>query len=266
MNKNLYSLRMHATRHQGHLSGAERLAVAEDLEWLAGELVKRALRHPRGCAEHIRLSIDLIPHHEIRTGRLLDLRTVRVFDYQQGRAAARQLLIEAGVGATAVDAAMKWMMCGAAPDGRSMRGAMVVDALSGARIEDDPARGVRVSRMDLTAIAERELRRKLAEQELDNPHVREALVLATKVLSAPQVIAELCWSDDPCYTAGYVTSRKQGYVRFPYLKPIGDERGGRAFFVHGKTLNYAALADYLERAVLLIDRLGEINGVSDWRG
>lgn len=266
MSEPLYSLRMHASRQNGHLSGCERLAAHGDLERLAGEMVSRALRHPRGCAEQIRLSIDLVPVAAIGRGRLLDLHTLAVDDYHQGRQAAHQLLLAAGVEARAVEAAMTGIAQGAGSDGRSMRGAMLVDALSGARLEADPARGVRASRMDLTPVAAAQLRQQLAQRGLDNPHVREALVLATKVLAAPQVLAELCWSDDPEYTAGYVATREQGYVRFPHLKPLGDERGGRAFFVHRQGLDRDALVRFLEQAVLLIDEVGVIGGSSDWKG
>jgi 6-carboxyhexanoate--CoA ligase len=37
--------------------------------------------------------------------------------------------------------------------------------------------------------------------------VKEAPVLATKVSAHPATIAELCWSDDPEYITGYVTSK-----------------------------------------------------------
>ncbi len=265
MSESLYSLRMHARCQDSHLSGCERLAATDDLERLAAEMVGRALQHPRGRAERIRLSIDLVPAETIRRGRLLDLHTVRVDDYRQGRQAARQLLLAAGVHADAADAAIERIAQGAAPDGRSMRGAMLIDAVSGARLEADPARGVRASRMDLTPATERELRQRLAMRGLDNPHVREALVLATKVLAAPQVLAELCWSDDPDYTAGYVATREHGYVRFPHLKPPGEERGGRAFFVRGDSFDPEALSAFLEHAVLLIDEVGEIGGTSDWK-
>ncbi len=264
MSDSLYSLRMHSKREDSHLSGCERLAGTEDLERLAAEMVGRALQHPRGQAEHLRLSIDLVPPAAIQRGQLLDLRTIRVNDCHQGRQAARQLLLEAGVQARAVDGAIDHIARGAGVDGRSMRGAMLVDAESGVRLEADPSRGVRASRMDLTPEADLELRRLLAQRGLDNPHVREALVLATKVLSAPQVMAELCWSDDPDYTAGYAATQAHGYVRFPHLKPKGDERGGRAFFVRSGA-DLAALAEYLEHAVLLIDRIGAIGGTSDWK-
>ncbi|MEJ2199878.1 MAG: 6-carboxyhexanoate--CoA ligase [Desulfuromonadaceae bacterium] len=229
MNDPLYSLRMHAKRQGAHLSGGERLARLDALEDLAAQLLARALRHPRGRAEQIRLSIDRIPAEVVQRGRLLDLRTIRVVDYRQGRQAARQLLLQVGVQERAVDAAMAQLSAGAGADGRSMRGAMLVDCCSGARLEADPSRGVRVSRMDLTAAAEATLRQRLALRELDNPHVREALVLASKVLTAPPVVAELCWSDDPDYCAGSVASREQGYVRFSQLKPLGEERGGGLF-------------------------------------
>ncbi len=264
MNEPLYSIRMHANCQHSHLSGCERLAGCEDLERLASEMVSRALQHPRGRAEQIRLSVDLIPVEAICRGKLLDLHTLRVDDYFQGRQAARQLLQAAGVQACAADAAIERIAQGAAPDGRSMRGAMLIDAVSGARLEADPARGVRASRMDLTPAAELELRQRLRSRGLDNPHVREALVLATKVLAAPQVLAELCWSDDPDYTAGYVASRTHGYVRFPHLKPLGEERGGRAFFVRNDRLDLETLTAFLEHAVLLIDEVGEIGGTSDW--
>lgn len=265
MDESLYSVRMHSRRENRHLSGAERLVGPADLAAAAAAMVRRALEHPRGRAEEIRLAVDLVPPTTMRRGRLLDLRTFRVRDYQQGRGAARCLLQQAGVVEAAVTAAMDWIAQGAAPDGRAMRGAMLIDAASGARLEADPARGVRASRMDLTADAEAELRSRLAERGLDNPHVREALVLASKVLAAPEVLAELCWSDDPDYTAGYVASRSFGYVRFPQLKPRGEERGGRAFFVHGATLDREGLVTFLEHAVLLIDQIGTIGGAEDWR-
>jgi 6-carboxyhexanoate--CoA ligase len=66
------------------------------------------------------------------------------------------------------------------------------------------------------------------------------------------MVAELCWSDDPDYTAGYVASLKTGYVRFPFLKERGDERGGRAFFVDKDSVNIASLIEYLQAAAVLI--------------
>ena len=82
--------------------------------------------------------------------------------------------------------------------------------------------------------------KKLAAIGLTHFRTREALALATKVAHAPGIIAELCWSDDPDYTAGYVASPRIGYVRFPVLKLPDDPRGGRVFFVDRNTLDIEA--------------------------
>lgn len=265
MSADLYSIRMHATTDGQHLSGAERLAPAAELERLTAELLRRALAHPRGVADAVRLSVEAISPGELRRGRLPDLRTVTVTDWRQGRAAALHFLAEAGVAAGAARGAMEALAEGAAPGGCSMRGAMLVEAGSGERLEPDRARGVRASRMDLTAAAELELRRGLAALGLDNLHVREALVLAAKVLAAPGIVAELCWSDDPAYTAGYVAAPALGYLRFPHLKPAGEERGGRAFFVRGENLDIPALIEHLEHSVLLVDTVGALHGAVVWK-
>jgi 6-carboxyhexanoate--CoA ligase len=265
MSTDLYSIRMHAEKDGKHLSGAERLVPAAELERLAAELLRRALEHPRGVADTIRLGVEAVTSGTLCRGRLPDLRTVNVADWRQGRAAALHYLAAAGVTADAARGAMEALANGAAPDGSSMRGAMLIEAQSGERLEPDRARGVRVSRMDLTPAACVELRRGLAALGLDNVHVREALVLAAKVLSAPGIVAELCWSDDPAYTAGYVAAPAFGYVRFPYLKPAGEERGGRAFFVRRQGLDLPALIDHLEHSILLIDTVGTLHGATDWK-
>jgi 6-carboxyhexanoate--CoA ligase len=265
MTPELFSIRMHASRGGAHLSGAERLAPASELERLAAELLRRALEHPRGAADAVRLSVEAIPPAALGRGRLPDLRTVTVADWRQGRQAALHFLAGAGVAVDAARLAMTALAEGPAPGGCSMRGAMLVDAASGHRLEPDRARGVRASRMDLTPAAEQELRRGLATLGLDNAHVREALVLAAKVLSAPGIVAELCWSDDPAYTAGYVAGPSLGYVRFSHLKPLGEERGGRAFFVRSEGLDLAAFIEHLERSVLLVDRIGALHGAAPWK-
>jgi len=266
MEPTLYSIRMHATRGERHLSGAERLAPASELELLAATLVRRALDHSRGAADAIQLTVERVSPAEMRRGSLPDLRTLTVADWHQGRRAALHFLLAAGVAEGAARCALETLAIGPAPDGGSMRGAMLVDAASGARLEPDPARGVRASRMDLSATARAELRRRLAPLGLDNPHVREALVLSAKVLSAPGIVAELCWSDDPDYTAGYVAAPSLGYLRFPHLKPLGDSRGGRAFFVRRSGLDVPALIAFLEKTSLLIDVVGELHPPVAWEG
>jgi len=263
MDKILYSIRMRASRNERHTSGAENLATASRIDELAAAMVRRALCHDKGQAEQIFLTVEKVDPTQVMYLGLPDVRTVCVESVDEGRAAALSMLIKAGVSAKAARCAMDTMAGGAAPDGGSMRGAMLIDAVTGIRLEGDFQRGIRVSRMDLGDAAACCLQELLQAAGLDNSHVKEALVLAAKVLQAPGIVAELCWSDDPGYTAGYVAASCLGYVRFPLLKPLGEENGGRAFFVT-PGVDLDDLSHYLEKQVVLIDRVGRILPDERW--
>jgi 6-carboxyhexanoate--CoA ligase len=88
--------------------------------------------------------------------------------------------------------------------------------------------------------------------------VAEALVLAGKVLHAPGLVAELCWSDDPAYLAGYVADPLHGYQRITRLKAAGEGFGGRALFVRPEDWQCDRFMAYLERQAVLFDELGTI--------
>jgi 6-carboxyhexanoate--CoA ligase len=264
MDKQLYSIRMHASASGEHVSGAENLVGADALSESAANLVRRALQHPRGPADQVRVSIDLVEPACLAYGTLPPLRTLEADSVADSRQAALLLLEQAGVTRAAATAAMQQLTDGAAPGGGSMRGAMLVDSQTGQRFEPDPARGVRVSRTGLAAELAEHLSAQLAPLGLDNPHVREALVLAGKVAMHPDIVAELCWSDDPDYTAGYVCSRRFGYLRSPHLKPVGETRGGRAFFIR-PGCNRETLIAWLETSPLLFNRVGECLPPVSWR-
>ena len=124
---------------------------------------------------------------------------------------------------------------------KSMRGAMLVDTITGERL-DTGDRGVRVSHMD-----------SFDSYALgDNEHMREALVLASKVQSADGIVGEICWSDDPDYTVGYVACNGV-YHRIPNMKKLGSNRGGRVFFVRSN-IDSESVIEYLERAPVLVQR------------
>ena len=137
---------------------------------------------------------------------------------------------------------------------------MVLDAGTGERLDTlprpgvpspDPERGIRCTSMDIAdeGAYQRLLERKGLSGDL---HAREALVLASKVVSDGPTVAELCWSDDPGHTKGYVASRRNGYRRISVMKDLGDQLGGRIFFVrHGTDI--AEYADYMENTPVLIE-------------
>lgn len=264
MEPDYFSLRMHASVDGAHLSGAERLLLPADLEGAVQDLVRRALAHPAGQADAIRLSIDRVESARLSRGMLPDLRTLLVADVVEGRAAAQQLLRRTGVTDVAITSAMTAMAQGAAGAGRNMRGAMLVDAVSGERREPDIERGVRASRMDLSPRTAERLDQELAALGLGHRNVREALVLAGKVCQAPGVVAELCWSDDPDYSAGYVCSDRLGYLRLPHLKTLGDPHGGRAFFITPGTA-VEPLMDWLQNCPVLFEQIGRCHPAVSWR-
>jgi 6-carboxyhexanoate--CoA ligase len=259
----LYSIRMRAARTGSHCSGAERIAGAGELPALAAELVARALACGGAAPDVVHCSIERLAG-EIPRWRLPAVQTFEVADWTTGRACARALLLRAGVAAAAVEAAMRQLAAGPAPGGRVMRGAMIVDALTGARLEADPARGVRVSRMDLAPPARDHILTVLATAGLGHHRVAEALVLAGKVLQAPGIVAELCWSDAPDYAPGYVADPTHGYQRITRMKAAGAAGGGRALFVRAEALELAALVAYLEGQAVLFDAPGPITPPQPW--
>lgn len=247
----LYSVRMRAAQggsHEDggrHISGAERLVTADDIAATAAAMVKRALGHSRGQAEFINIQVDLVPTEQILRVPLLPVNTFAVSDYHEGRNAALKLLKEAGVAEQAVRLGLEQLL--GLDD--SLRGAMLVCAQTGRRIDDSGKRGIRVSRMD-SSNAEC-YRQFLEGHGLGGTHAREAMLLAAKVISAPGVVAELCWSDDPEYQAGYVASN-QGYKRITQLKPLGSPHGGRVFFITPNT-DLAQLEHYLQFQPVLVE-------------
>ena len=154
---------------------------------------------------------------------------------------------------------------GAGVEGAVMRGAVLMDATTGERLEIDSSRGVRVSRMDLSPECRPALELELTSSGLGHHRVLEALVLAGKVLGAPGIVAELCWSDDPDYTIGYVADPQKGYQRISALKATGDSRGGRVFFVKRDKALLEEIIAYLQHQAVLFNAFGTISPSIKWK-
>ncbi len=256
----LYNIRMRASCGGKHISGAERIVSFDSIDIAVHELITRALGKSR-TPDDIALHVEGLGNAPPRLLSALDVITVGTRDPEQGRSAASRVLQRAGVTRKAVDMAIGRLDRGASPSGGNMRGAMIMDAETGERLEPDRERGVRATRFDWTDEGRRSADQLLSNVELTHFRTREALALATKVAYAPGVIAEICWSDDPDYTAGYVASLKTGYVRFPFLKKKGDENGGRAIFIARNDLDLTALLQYLQNESVLINAAGKCSGV-----
>ncbi|OGW42260.1 MAG: 6-carboxyhexanoate--CoA ligase [Nitrospirae bacterium GWD2_57_9] len=261
--RNYYSVRMHASALGRHISGAERIVTPDKLDSVARELLSRALAKDRS-PDHIVVTIDDLSGLIHRSLTALDVTTLNSSaDPAAARADAARLLQATGVGADAVEKAFSLLSRGASPSGGNMRGAMIMDARTGERLEPDQERGVRASRFDWTGEAGEKMRTLLNEQGLVHERTYEALALASKIADSPGFISELCWSDDPEYTAGYVSSRLTGYVRFPCLKKEGDARGGRAVFIDRKKFDAAQFLSFMEEEAVLIERTGQCRPDTD---
>lgn len=237
-----------------HISGAEGIYESESIGEVVERYIGRALTHPRGRPDRIEIKIERITARPKKI-RSLPVRTVISRSPEAAQRYIRKMLFSAGVSDAAIERAMKVVY-----GERTMRGASVICARSGRRIEPDGERGIRASRLGISRAAGDALIRELVRERINSESVREALVLASKVASCEQVIAELCVSDDPDYTTGYVSSRILGYVRIPHIKRKGDWRGGRVFFMRDDAdLNEAI--SFLEKIPVLVDEVSECLGV-----
>lgn len=255
---NYYSVRMHASVMNRHLSGAERIVPGKKIDRTVSELIERAMSRA-DSPDRIRVTIDNLGPVIARTVKGLDICTVNAPDPETARSRAAARLKLAGVSEKAVKLAMHLLATGPGPDGTNMRGAMIMDAKTGNRLEQDRSRGVRASRFDWSEEARDRIRQLLSDHGLTHFRIVEAVALATKITHGPGVIAELCWSDDPDYTAGYVASSGFGYVRFPRCKHPGTGKGGRAIFVESG-LCADPLIDYLQNEPVLITDAGKYYG------
>jgi 6-carboxyhexanoate--CoA ligase len=135
------------------------------------------------------------------------------------------------------------------PGGTALPGAAVFDPETGERLNED--RGpVRASHLDYSPAGREAACRALAEHGLSHFRTLEALAVASKVVWSG-VAAELCWSDDPDYAAGYVATARSGYVRFPRFKP-GGAAGGRVFFIASSRARDPEWRLRLERRCVLV--------------
>lgn len=230
-----------------HISGAEGICSESNIQQIIQEYVDRALTHPRGKPDKIVITLEQLmqPPKAIAA---LPLITVKCGSTARAETIIRRLLTESGISDKAITSALSILR-----NIEAMRGASLVLAASGRRVEPDMQRGVRASRLGIAKSAEKALSAKLNKLGLDTQTVREALILASKVTSCNDVVAELCISDNPGYTTGYVASAYMGYVRIPHIKKKQDPVGGRIFFLR-EGADLTAVIEYLEKTPVVIDR------------
>ena len=137
-----------------HISGAERIVPESALEYTVREMLRRSRTHERGRADFIQIKVEEIRLSEAVHAPLLSYSSIQSSSKDEGRRIAADELIAAGVGRTAVIAGFRLLEALR----ESMRGAMVLDAGTGERLDTlprpgvpspDPERGIRCTSMDI---------------------------------------------------------------------------------------------------------------------
>ena len=134
----LYSVKMRSAQggphEQGgrHISGAERILSEEKIEQAIVAML------------HISLKVEAVKTADIFYRPLLPLSSCQADSVMAGRKAAAEELVKAGVSTEAAAAGISRII----NLRDSMRGAMLLDADTGLRVDSLGERGVRVSKMD----------------------------------------------------------------------------------------------------------------------
>jgi len=236
-----------------HISGAEGIYPKDRMRAVVQSYIDRARNHPKGKPDSIHITIEKLDQKpQLITA--LPIVTLKCMSQADAESSIRRLLVPACISEKALRTAFSVIR-----NSTVMRGAALVYAHSGRRVEPDKDRGIRASRLGMSVETESLLSQELEKFKINTLTVKEALVLASKVAACPNIIAELCVSDDPDYTTGYIASRDLGYIRIPHIKKTGSAAGGRVFFLR-ETADILSVVRYLEKMPVLVTSLSPCRG------
>ncbi len=244
---------MRASNGKRHISGAEGIYREEKINDVVSHYMQRAFDHVKGQPDSLNIKVSKLTR-DPECIPLLNMLTLTNESVRGAKNLIWELLCSLGISHQSIREAMNIVY-----GGNDMRGAAIIDMNSSQRSEPDRERGVRATDIGIVEVAARELSHRLAEYDLDNPTVREAVTLASKVAGHDDIVAELCISDDADYTTGYIASSETGYIRVPNIKEMGSDKGGRVFFIKPEA-DIHDIIDYLEKTPVMIDSISEIKG------
>lgn len=233
----LYSVKMRASADNRHISGAEKIVPPHQITPCVTRLIQRGMGHSKGEPDQLSVKIARLEESEILSLDALPVHTLAVDSFHAGLEKFRAFL-------RALDITRVEEIIGLISETYAMRGAMLLDVDTLERLEPDRERGVRATCMDA--------RRTGLPDGAEKNHFAEAIVLATKVAHAPNIIGELCISDDPEYVTGYAASLTTGYLRITKLKPLGSEKGGRIFLYRGDKSQVGRTISFLQEQPVIV--------------
>ncbi len=240
----MISIKMRAEKDKKHISGAEKIIDENDLEKNVLKLIDRARFHEKGEPNFINIKIEKIRESEILYIPILNIKSKKVLFMEEGHILAKEELKKSGVGENAIENAFNML----SSLKQSMRGAIVLGANTGKRLDNFLDRGLRATKMDAEDFEK--YKDFLDSKKISGEHAMEAIILASKVAFYKDAVAELCYSDDPSYLAGYVAN-KNDYIRINIMKNFGSEIGGRVFFVKDDIF-LDDYINYIEKQAVLV--------------
>ncbi len=220
-----YSVRMRATLEGKHISGQERIVKKEDLPKVILELHQRPKRE---------WDFQTIKVEKLKESPKVIDKSLPIKDYKFSCIPlVRNFIVgilesELGIKREIVKPLLEKLYKGINPQGGNLPGALLVDYKSG-EILAEGIRTILFDWVDRERIKKHLLDKGYTERTLD------ALALATKNALCG-VVAEICISDDPDYTVGYISSPRLGYIRISPIKDKNLPFGGRIYFIERESL------------------------------
>ena len=244
----LYSIRMRAFLEQKHLAGGEDIVDTSALPTRILELFDQGMstssKNPLAPPHSINIRIDPVHMEEIRNIPLLPVFCLQSTSHEKTWAFLTKAFerMEAIFGTPAM-ATHRHARDLLSKDHTTLSGASLL--LSGGEHLTPDGTGIRVTHFGIRPGLRTELMQESAVHLAGSGRrFIEALQISSKILSHQETAFELCLSDNPDYTTGYLSVRGVGYIRLPFLKHPGLPSGGRIIGIR-KSFDQATLSEII---------------------
>ena len=237
-----------------HISGAECITHESMIKEAALNLIHRALNHPKGKSDFINISIQKI--HEHTQINYIPPLPITTLDKNENELYPNLILEKIGFSKDKIQKTLNTLL-----NLKNLKGALIISFDDFFEFRDNI---VRCTNMDYDISIKNELNDFLIKNNFNGKYLKEALCLSSKICNEPNVLCEVCISDDKNYTTGYISSKSFGYVRIENFKPINHDFGGRIIFIKDK-LKLNSTIEYLKNSVVLINSIPKINSNCWWK-
>jgi len=240
---------MRASLKEKHISGQERIVEQKELEKVLIELYRR----PKEEWDFLNIKVEKLSSPPEVINKALPVRSYSFSDTNTSWSFVINLLkTHHGIRESLTAQLLEKLVRGLHPKGGNLRGALIVDPLTGKVLNGNPEKGIRTILFDWKR---REKIKEILLKEGYTERTLDALALATKnILCGVEV--ELCISDDPNYITGYIASERLGYVRITPLKKKNTPFGGRIYFISEN--KYPKVIECLRNKPILIEELSSL--------